>query len=73
MCSQAGEHSRAKSPEARTSLPYLGNISKARSIVRERGVEQLRSMGQVAASGEVTKWRLPMYFGYLCCYVFTLF
>lgn len=60
-------NSRVKSPEARTSLPYMGNISKARSIVSEWGVEQLRSMGQVEASVEVTWQRDPVYFGCLCC------
>lgn len=39
------DNSRGKSPEARTSLSYLWNISKARSTVSKWGVEQLRSMG----------------------------
>lgn len=39
------DNRRGKSPEARTSLPYLWNISKARSTVSKWGVEQLRSMG----------------------------
>lgn len=39
------DNSRETSPEARASLPYLHNISKARSKVSKWGGEQLRSMG----------------------------